>query len=174
MALKIALNGQMLIGDAEFSAQQDVDVPLPTGGPWKPGRYTVAGLPVTAEITTVQAASASNNENYFVTIRGVTFSFLSDGTATVGEIRDGLRAAVDAGSLTVTTADVGGDAFSIQADVAGEGLKVSVDADTPADLVISARDSVPSALSVISRDSGQFTLRNPAAITARVGVMVAA
>ena len=88
MVLKVAKTGQMLIGDAVFAAQQDVDVPLPTGGPWVAGRYTVAGLAVTAEITTIIIDTAANTETYSCTIRGVTFTFTSDGSATLLEIRD--------------------------------------------------------------------------------------
>jgi hypothetical protein len=176
MALKIARTGQLLIGDAEFSAQQEVDVSLPTGGPWVPGQYTVAGLPIVAAIDTVQILNATLNEDYTVIIRGRAFTINSGGAPTVTTIRDALKAAIDAAaaSLGVTTANVGADALSVQANIPGVGLFLSATADTPSDVTVSALDSVPSQLGVTDRSSGRFTLRNPAAITAKVGVMVAA
>jgi hypothetical protein len=174
MALKVALTGKLLVGDAVFTAQQDVAVDLLQGGGWKPGEYTVAGLPVVAEITTFKIDVAALNEDYSVTIRGQTFTVDSGGAPTVTTIRDALKALIDASSLDVTTADVAADSCSVLSNVAGEGLKLSVLAETAINMSIDVRDSVPSALGVISRDSGQFTLRNPAAITARFGVMVAA
>lgn len=173
MALRVALTGQLLVGTVQFSAAQDVEVPLPTGGPWKPSRYAVAGLPVTKALDTVQIVGAAAAEDYSVTIRGKTFTYTAGGAPTVTTIRDGLKALVDAGGLDITTADVGADSFSNESNVPGELLNTSVTADTPANIAASYSSS-PAVLGVIGKESAKVTLRNPTAVTMDLGMVVAA
>jgi hypothetical protein len=172
MGLKTALTGKMLIGTADFAAAQDATVQMNSGGGWKAGDYAVPGMTIAKQIDTVQIAAAHDDEDYTVTIRGIDYTIDSGAGATVGSIRDALKAAVDAGTATVTTADVGADAFSIEADVPGEGLGTAVTADTPADITISAAGLVPSALGIINLSNAEFTIRSPTAITAKVSVLV--
>jgi len=73
--------------------------------------------------------AAVNDNTYSCTINGVVHSYLSDADATLVEIQAGLVAAINGGIQPVTAAPVGGDGYSLTADVAGEGFSNSVDAD---------------------------------------------
>ena len=77
----------------------------------------------------IDLASAGN---YEIEVLGQSAAFVAGGGDDAEAIRDGLRDAVSALGLAVTVADVGADAFTVQGNVAGVWLGLSV-LDEPAE-----------------------------------------
>lgn len=72
--------------------------------------------------------TAVNNFSYTVTINGVTFTYLSDSTATQGEIVAGLLAVINAGSEPVTAIS-GTTVLYLRSDVAGTAFTLTTSAN---------------------------------------------
>lgn len=85
------------------------------------GRRTAA----VAQVVTV-TPTVVNSFTYTITINGVTYSYISDGSATGAEIQAGLVSAVNAGSEPVTAAPGGGSTVTLTADVAGTAFTYAV------------------------------------------------
>lgn len=79
-------------------------------------KMDVSGVAATRQLEQVVIDTASNSEKYSVTINGTNYDFTSDASATAEEIRDGLKAAIDAGSdTTITTDESGTDTLLVEA-----------------------------------------------------------
>lgn len=66
--------------------------------------------------TTLTVDTADNEEDFTVTINGTAYTYTSDTSATVTEIRDGIKALIDAdGSAAVTTTSVSTDQLTLTA-----------------------------------------------------------
>jgi len=81
------------------------------------------------QVDTVSIDNILDNTTYTVTINGVAFPFLSDGSAIDTEIRDGLIAAINGGAEPVTAAPAASNTLTLTSDVAGDGFSTVVDAN---------------------------------------------
>lgn len=87
----------------------------------------------------IQVDGVENSKLYTITIDSVDHDFTSDASATALEIRDGLKAAVNAGSSGMTAYDGATDAdLYLQSDDDETGYDVDVSAASPATLAITA------------------------------------
>lgn len=169
---RTALGGKIIRGRIDFAAEAgpaNVDIKPGFGG-LAPEEYTVVGVPLGRGQDTVTIGVAANNEQYLIRVKERTFSVDSGGAATVTTIRDALLALFTAAilaELNLTAVANGVDAIDITSSVAGEVLDTSVDADTPANISISAQ----TAIGIIGtplctgKRSGQLEFRSTAAIT---------
>lgn len=115
------LADNFLTSDAEYKAAAAVFAQEITPDEVVIGRRTA----VVAQVVTV-TPTVVNSFSYTITINGVTYTYVSDGTATGAEIQAGLVAAVNAGSEPVTASAGGGDTVVLTADVAGTAFTYAV------------------------------------------------
>ena len=125
-------------------------MPLQTSVLNKPAGVALAGMAydlnykdvgsaqnATRQLIQVSIDNATNGDAYTVTINGVDFSITADGSATATEIRDALKAEIDAGSQPVVTASVSTNKLNIYSSVADLEFTYEVDADVPSDISVS-------------------------------------
>lgn len=104
----------------------------------------INSAPQAGQVSVVTVGGATNDKTYTLTILGVAVSYLSDASATVEEIVDGLVAAVNASSavngyvsavkLTSSTLSITGSAFGVLSfDISEDDAQLSI-ATTAADL----------------------------------------
>lgn len=105
-----------------YAAAQAMLSQSPTVRSFKVGR--LGGTQQARVITMIP--TVRNSTAYVVTIDGTDFTFTSDADATLAEIIAGLVAAINAGSLPVTAADVTSTSMTLTADVAGPDFLVDV------------------------------------------------
>ncbi len=87
----------------QLSVTTDIAIAL-EGQPADSNRIDVISKTnATRQLEEITIDNATNDDLYTVIINGPSFTFTSDGTATVTEIRDGLKADIDAGSEPVIT-----------------------------------------------------------------------
>ena len=70
------------------------------------------------------AITAGASGAWALQVLGISVPFMAPVDATAAEVRDGLRLAVDAAGLPVTTSDQPGHAFDVLADTAGVSLGI--------------------------------------------------
>lgn len=93
-------------------------------------RLRSSDISSTAQVSQVQATAATNTKLYSFIIHNLAtdgyhvIEYLSDGSATVTEIRDGLGDRINFLAIPFTAADVAADAISITADVAGNPFEI--------------------------------------------------
>lgn len=180
MSFKYALGGKLVHDTVQFEneASKSVQITGPgVGGGWKPGEYSVVGVPLARAADTVTIATAADNENYSITVRGKTYTVDSGVAATVTTIRDALGALLDAdvaaGLLDATVADNSTDAIDITANVPGEALDTAVTADTPTNITLAESVDMPVGLpGVVGKKSALVELRATAAITKSVDLLI--
>ena len=74
--------------------------------------------------TRLTVDTPDNAQDFVVTINGTAFTYTSDASGTVTEVRDGLEALITASSLPVTATDVSTDGLDI-ASTTEEGIEIS-------------------------------------------------
>lgn len=177
-SFKNALGGKLIRGRVDFSAEAGpVNVDVKGYGGLAPGDYSVAGVPLGRGVDTVTIDTAADNEDYFVTVKGRTFSVDSGGGATVTTIRDDLLALITApiqAELGITAAANGADSIDFTALVGGEALDTAVDAETPANISISAQTAIGVAgvPLLTGKRSAQLEFRSTASISGGVEFLV--
>jgi hypothetical protein len=114
----------------------------------------------------VTVTTADDEVAFTVTINGTTYSYTSDTSATVTEIRDGLEALLTASDEPITVADVSTNAMDITADDE-IGFEIYVGAGGTGVLTLSASVSAYSLLHVSGIDGFDFQDRtaNPGIAT---------
>lgn len=144
--------------NAPASSQRQVTfIPLQTVAEdeaWTDDRFVSAQR----NLVNVTVSTAAVGAYSIGLLGSTTAPYVAGGGDTPTTIRDALRAAVDALALAVTTADVGGDAFSIRGNVAGVWLAVAVASEPVADAL---------AVEVID-DVARETTLNPGRWTVRI------
>ena len=116
----------------------------------------------TAQVNTNTVDSAANATLYTTYVNGVPYSILSDGDATLTEIKDALIVAINLGAEPVTAVSTGADEYSLTADVAGVPFSNTVDANqsivlTTANALGNAAE-LPNAKWLEAADAGDFAL----------------
>lgn len=94
--------------------------------------------PRAQQIDTITVTGATNDKTYTVTINGVDISFLSDATATIAEVADGLAAAIEAEPLvngTVGAVSDGVSLVTVTATTGGVGFTI---AESDAELTLAS------------------------------------
>ena len=94
--------------------------------------------PRAQQIDTITVTGATNDKTYTVTLNGVDVSYLSDATATIAEIADGLAAAIEAEPLvngTVGAVSDGVSLVTITATTGGVGFTI---AESDAELTLAS------------------------------------
>ena len=116
-----AVSADFLESDDEYKAAAGIFSQTP-----RPEEIKIKKSPTNvAQVSDVVIATVANNSLYRVIINGVSFDYTSDADATAAEIRDGLIAAVNAGTEPVTASASGAD-VRLTADNAGESFSLSV------------------------------------------------
>lgn len=78
-----------------------------------------------AQVATIDVSGDESNGTYTVTINGVAHNFAAS-SSTATQIRDGLIAAIDAGTEPVDAALTDSDSFTVTADNAGQPFTITV------------------------------------------------
>jgi hypothetical protein len=86
----------------------------------------ISALACTRQLSQVVVTTEANSEDFTITINGTAFTFASDTAATKTEIRDGLKALIDAGSEPVSTESVSTDTLLIESTDYDEGFTITV------------------------------------------------
>lgn len=142
--------------NAPSSSQRGVTVIPTTTVPVKEAWTDVVVESLQANLVHVQVVAAAAGL-YRLRVLGQNADYVAGGGDDATAIRDGLRAAVDALALAVTTADVGGSSFSILGDTAGQWLGVAPVSTPVADaLAVTVVDDVKRRA---SGSLGRWTLR---------------
>ncbi len=118
----------------QLSVTTDIAIAL-EGQPADSNRIDVISKTnATRQLEEITIDNATNDDLYTVVINGTSFTFTSDGSATVTEIRDGLKADIDGGSEPVITESVSTDILLIESSSASLSFTITVDADVPSDI----------------------------------------
>ena len=96
----------------------------------------ISALAATRQLEQIVVDSATNAGVYEAVINGTVFEFTADGSATVTEIRDGLKALIDAGSEPVLTESVSTDTLLIESTDHDLGFTMAIGGANVADLTL--------------------------------------
>lgn len=100
-------------------------------------RDVVSTIAATRQLEQIVVDSATNAGVYQAVINGTVFEYTADGTATVTEIRDGLKALIDGGSEPVLTESVSTDTLLTESTDHDAGFTMAIGGANVADLTLS-------------------------------------
>ncbi len=149
-----SVSADFLESDDEYKAASAIFSQTP-----RPEEIKIKKSPVNvAQVSKLVIATVANASLYRAIINGVSFDYTSDADATAAEIRDGLIAAINAGTEPVTAAASGAD-VQLTADVAGESFSLSVGDNKLTITAVTANVGIASAiLEAVQEDSEWYAL----------------
>lgn len=93
-------------------------------------RDVISAICGTRQLAQIVVTTAADSEDFTVTINGTDFVYSSDTDGTKTEIRDGLKALIDAGSEPVTTESVSTDTLLVESSDHDTGFTITVTDET--------------------------------------------
>jgi hypothetical protein len=109
------------------------------GMPYDSGvKDIISRIAATRQLEEIVVDSATNSATYQAIINGTTFEYTADGTATVTEIRDGLKAEIDAGAEPVSTESVSTNTLLIESDSYTTSFTITLGGTGVADMTLTA------------------------------------
>lgn len=96
----------------------------------------ITAIAATRQLEQIVVDAATNAGVYEAVINGTPYEFTADGSATVTEIRDGLKALIDAGSEPVSTESVSTDTLLIESTDHDLGFTMAIGGANVADLTL--------------------------------------
>jgi hypothetical protein len=116
-------------------------------------RDVLSTLAATRQLEQVVVDTATASDTYQIIINGTVFEYTSDGTPTVTEIRDGLKALIDAGSEPVSTESVSTDTLLIESTDHDAGFTIALGGNRAADMtltnLVGQEDAIPFGVVVV-------------------------
>lgn len=91
----------------------------------KPADILIGKRKTPVSMVSTVTVVAANNHHYIILINDEAMDYLSDGSATTAEIRDGLIAIINGSDQPVTAASTGAATFTVTADNAGSPFTIS-------------------------------------------------